>query len=163
VRQRERLEYEWLFRASYLSVVRTVTLIVRDRSLAEEIAQDAYLQLFLHWRTVEGYERPEAWVRKVAVRLAIRRVKRESDPRRLAAVTTESVGGEIPDLDLARAVAELAPMQRAVVVLYYYEDLSVAEAARLLSVSESTVKQHLMRARSRLADRLGEEADEDVR
>jgi RNA polymerase sigma-70 factor (ECF subfamily) len=52
-------------------------------------------------------------------------------------------------------------MQRAAVVLYYWEDRPVAEIARVLEVSESTVKQHLHRARHRLAELL-EEEDEEV-
>ena len=60
------------------------------------------------------------------------------------------------------AVAALAPMQRAAVVLYYWEDRPVAEIAELLGVSESTVKQHLHRGRARLASVLHEEVSEDV-
>ena len=54
-------------------------------------------------------------------------------------------------------------MQRAVVVLFYWEDQSVFDIARALEVSESTVKQHLFRARARLAGLLGEEVADDVR
>jgi RNA polymerase sigma-70 factor (ECF subfamily) len=53
-------------------------------------------------------------------------------------------------------------MQRAAVVLFYWEDQSVREVARALQVSESTVKQHLYRARHRLADVLGEQVSDDV-
>jgi RNA polymerase sigma-70 factor (ECF subfamily) len=63
----------------------------------------------------------------------------------------------IPDPDLATAIGELSPMQRAAVVLFYWQDQTIFEVARALEVSESTVKQHLHRARIRLAERLGEE------
>jgi RNA polymerase sigma-70 factor (ECF subfamily) len=53
-------------------------------------------------------------------------------------------------------------MQRAAVVLFYYDDLPVAEIARALVVSQSTVKQHLHRARVRLAALLSEEVSERV-
>jgi RNA polymerase sigma-70 factor (ECF subfamily) len=53
-------------------------------------------------------------------------------------------------------------MQRAAVVLYYWADQPVQEIARTLAVSESTVKQHLFRARGRLAELLREEVGEDV-
>ena len=163
---RQRDEYEWLFRATYPTVLRTVFLITRDHSRAEEVCQDAYLQLLEHWSRVSDYERPEAWVRKVAVRMAIRVSSREQ--RRVALeVAGRNIGGETrvehwPDVDLARALASLAPMQRAAVVLYYFEDRPVLEVARVLQVSTSTVKQHLHRARQRLAELLGEEVTEDV-
>ena len=70
---------------------------------------------------------------------------------------------DLPDPDVARAVAELAPMQRAAVVLYYWEDRPVHEVAQILEVSDSTVKQHLHRARHRLALRLGEAVTDDAR
>jgi RNA polymerase sigma-70 factor (ECF subfamily) len=54
-------------------------------------------------------------------------------------------------------------MRRAAVVLYYWDDRPVAEIARMLQVSESTIKQHLHRARKRLADLLSEEVTEVVR
>ena len=55
---------------------------------------------------------------------------------------------ELPDVDLARAVASLAPQQRAAVALHYLDDLPVEDVAHHLGVSGSTVKQHLFRARS---------------
>ena len=64
-----------------------------------------------------------------------------------------------PDVDPQTRSPTLAPRQRAAVVLHYYDDLPVLEVARVLNVSESTIKQHLHRARARLAELLGEEAD----
>ena len=159
---RDRVEYEWLFRASYPAVLRTVYLIVRDREQAEEICQDAYVQLLEHWRTVADYERPEAWVRRVAIRIAVRQAKRERARTVLERAGQTEHADMLPDIDLAKAISTLAPMQRAVVILYYLEDRPVLEVARVLQVSESTVKQHLHRARARLAELLGEEVSEDV-
>lgn len=155
-------EYDWWFRSAYASTSRTVFLILHDSASAEEVAQDAFVQLYRHWSTVQGYERPDLWVRRVAIRLAVRRVKRDrmrSERERLAVLEQHE---HLPDVDVVRAVAELSPMQRAAVVLYYWVDESVFDIARTLEVSESTVKQHLFRARSRLAELLGEEVIGDV-
>ena len=161
--KQDRVEYEWLFRASYPTLLRTVYLIVHDRGWAEEVCQDAYLELLKHWPTVADYERPEAWVRRVAIRLAVRQAKRERSRRVIELAGPTESADLLPDVDLANAISTLAPMQRAVVVLYYLEDRPVMEVARVLQVSESTVKQHLYRARARLAELLGEEVTEDVR
>ena len=163
MRAAQEREYDWYFRACFVPVSRTVYLIVRDRGLAEDVTQEALYRMLRHWRTVSRYEAPEAWVRRVAIRIAVREVQRAA-----ARPVKERLGqpvvheDEPPDRDVARAVAELAPMQRAAVVLYYWEDRPVAEIARVLEVSESTVKQHLHRARPRLAELLGEEVTEDV-
>lgn len=160
----DRRDYEWVYRARFASVARTVFLIVGSNAVAEEITQDAFVKLLQKWSSVSDYERPEAWARKVAVRMAVRHVGRErSRPaRELRAQPTQSEPS-LPDPEVARAVAALAPMQRAAVALYYWEDRPILEIARMLQVSESTVKQHLYRARARLADVLKEEVTEDVR
>jgi RNA polymerase sigma-70 factor (ECF subfamily) len=165
VRVGERGDYESVFRATFAPVTRTVYLIVHDRAVAEEITQDAFLKLLQKWSTVADYERPEAWVRKVAVRMAIRHVGRERSRagRELKAQPSQPHQPPDPDPDVMRAVRQLAPMQRAVVVLFYWEDRPVAEIAHTLEVSDSTVKQHLHRARARLAQALGEEVGTDVR
>lgn len=158
-----REEYAWLFRAEFASVARTVFLIVHDRGRAEDIAQEAFLKMLQNWRVVSGYERPDAWVRRVAIRMAVRQARREKLRSTLEREAANSGQHRLPDPDVARAVSALAPMQRAAVVLYYWEDRPVAEIARLLQVSDSTIKQHLYRARARLADLLSEEVTEDVR
>ena len=147
MRTRERQGYDAFFRACYLPVVRTVPLVVHDRALAEDVAQEAFYRLLKHWRTVSTYDLPEAWVRRVAIRIAVREVQRAA--ARAAKERRELVASDddLPDPDLVRAVRELSPMQRTVVALYYWEDRPVAEIAELLEVSESTVKQHLHRAR----------------
>jgi RNA polymerase sigma-70 factor (ECF subfamily) len=116
-----------------------------------------------HWRTVSTYERPDAWVRRVAIRLAVSDLQRESKRGPKERLAQAESYDALPDPDVARAVAGLAPMQRAAVVLFYWEDRPVQEIAHILQVSDSTVKQHLHRARHRLAEVLGEEVDSDVR
>jgi RNA polymerase sigma factor (sigma-70 family) len=54
-------------------------------------------------------------------------------------------------------------MQRATVVLFYFEDRPVAEIADILGISDGSVKVHLHRARQRLVVLLGEEVGEDAR
>jgi RNA polymerase sigma factor (sigma-70 family) len=161
VTERE-LEYAWFFRAEFPSVLRTVFLILRDRGRAEDIAQDAFMQLYTHWRKVSRYERPEAWVRRVAIRMAVRQQKRD----RLRPLLERAADRERSDasahLDLEGAMKDLSPTQRAVVVLYYYEDRPTAEVGDILRISESTVRVHLSRARRHLAELLREEVGGDV-
>ena len=161
MRKADRLEYEWLFRAAYPRIRRTVTSILRNPESAEDVTQEAFLKLLQHWRKVKALEQPDAWVRRVAIRLAVRHAKREAGRNSVESDTGPPPSPE-PDVDLDRAIAKLPPMQRAAVVMYYLDDQPVAEIARVLVVSESTIKQHLYRARNRLASELGEQVAEDV-
>ena len=154
------LEFAWFFRAEFPAVARAVFLILEDRGRSEEVAQDAFIQLLVHWRKVSRYDRPDAWVRRVAIRQAVRVLKRD---RMRAVVEREAAAGPdvlVPDVDLASAMRQLPPMQRASVVLFYFEDRPVLEIAQILGVSDGSVKVHLHRARRRLAELLGEEVDE---
>lgn len=160
MRAAEQREYDWYFRACFAPVCRTVFLIVHDRELAEDVTQEALYRMLTHWHTVSGYERPEAWVRRVAIRIAVRELQRRSARTAKERLAQPVAYDELPDPDVARAVAALAPMQRAAVVLFYWEDRPVCEIAAVLCVSESTVKQHLFRARRRLADTLDAEVSD---
>ncbi|WP_377641318.1 RNA polymerase sigma factor [Oryzobacter terrae] len=165
MRAEDQPDYEWVFRASYTSITRTVFLIVHNREAAEEITQEAFIKLLQRWDAVAGYDHPQAWVRKVATRMAVRHAAREGrrHERESRAGERRSAPPRDPASEVVDAVRGLGPMQRAVVVLHYFEDRPVAEVASTLQVSESTVKQHLYRARARLARALGEEVANDVR
>jgi hypothetical protein len=69
------LEYAWFFRAEFPMVLRTVFLILGDRGKAEDVTQEAFIQLLSHWKKISRYERPDAWVRRVAIRLAVKAQK----------------------------------------------------------------------------------------
>jgi len=151
-----------VFRAHYASVFASVLLIVHDRGRAEEVTQDAFLKLYERWTAVNWVvEYPPAWVHQVAVRAAIRRATREKVVP-VAEPVDRAITDQVPDVDLVNAIGLLAPKQRAAVVLFYLEDRPVEEIARVMGTSTSTVKQHLHRARARLAEVLKEEAVDDV-
>lgn len=127
VRREAEAEFDWWYRTAYPRVARAIFLIVHDRGIAQDIAQDAFVEMLRHWSTVSGYEQPDAWVRRVAIRMAIRRVRREH--RRpglelLASTPSTAVEG-MGRSEVVTAIATLSPMQRAAVVLYYWADQPV--------------------------------------
>ena len=159
------LSFEDMFAREFPRVARTIHHIVGDRSRAEELTQDAFLELLRHWRTVAGYDRPDLWVRRVAIRKAQRerhRAWRRTELERTSA-GDETVEAPTPAPEVLAAVRELAPRQRAVVVLFYFEDRSMGEIADILGCSESTGWSQLHTARRHLAQALAEEVTDDVR
>ena len=131
-------------------MVRTVYLIVRDLGRAEELSQEAFIQLFTHWKKVSTYERPEAWVRTVAIRLSTRHARRERMRSVLERQTLVPAYDSETPVDLLQALRRLSLNQRAAIVLHYYEDRPIEEVAEILACSENTVKSHLHRGRSSL-------------
>jgi RNA polymerase sigma factor (sigma-70 family) len=155
-------EYASMYAAEFTRVSRTVFLILHDRQRAEDITQDAFIQLYSHWGQVSRYERPGAWVRRVAIRLAVRHQGRE---RIRAVIESSAEPPAVPepaDVDLLRSMRQLSPVHRAALVLFYYEDRPIAEVASILGWTVSATKVNLMRARRRLGTLLHEEVAEDV-
>lgn len=131
-----------------------------DRSSGEDIAQEAFNRAHRDWDRIAGFDKPGAWVRRVAINLALTR--RRSIGREARAVLR--LGGRLrPTVDDHRhgdpavweAVGQLPPQQRAAIALHYFEDRPVAEIADLLGCTRSTATSHLHKARTRLADLLG--------
>lgn len=137
-RDREFAEY---VEARALTMRRTAFLLCGDWHRAEDVVQSALIKLYVAWSRVRK-DTLDAYARKVLVRTAIDESRRgffqherpvESVPERAAAEAAS-------DLDLREALDALPPGQRTVVVLRYWEDLSITETARLLGRTEGTVK-----------------------
>ncbi len=148
--------YGRLFAAEYSLVRRTIFVMTGNAATAEDVTQDAFVQLLLHWSKVSRYERPDAWVRRVAIRLAVRHMKREGRRQLLESEWEPTSPSQGLDPDLVAAIRDLPVKQQAVLVLFYFEDRPMKEIAADLGMSESTGFVHLHRARRRLAKVLGE-------
>ena len=132
------------------ALLRTAYLLTGHREDAEDLVQVALVKAVPHWAKIA--DDPEPYVRKVLARESISRWRR----RRWREVHTDAVPEspvEGPGADrvaLQAALAQLAPRQRAVIVLRYYEDLTEAETARVLGISVGTVKSQARDALARL-------------
>ena len=118
---------------------------------ADDAAQEALLQVFRDLRTLREPGALRGWARRIAVREAVRHAQRARGERSRAAVLDAQIPAAVGDPALApdvRAVlAQLAPEQRAILVLRDLEGLSEREAAAQLGVAKGTVKSRLFRAR----------------
>lgn len=128
----------------------------RDRSLAEELTQDTFVEAIRSRRRFAGRHDPLNWVIGIARhRLADHFRRLERQERRVVNLASTGHGDVVmpwrdPDEELASALAALPAMQRAAVVLRYLDDLPVREMARLLGRSEKAVESLLSRGRDAL-------------
>jgi RNA polymerase sigma factor (sigma-70 family) len=153
--------FDEVFRDSYREVVRVVAPVVGSVADGEAVVQDAFLKAFVRWRRIGRYDRPGAWVRRVALRDAVRhagRRRRQPAPERSPEVALDH--SVVTRLDVVRVLDVLPPRQRACVVLHYLAGEPVAEVAEALGCRESTVRVHLHRARATLATALTPDAEE---
>jgi RNA polymerase sigma-70 factor (sigma-E family) len=137
---------------------RSAYLLCGDWHLAEDIVQTAFTRIFRAWRRVREADSPDAYARRVVYRCYLDMHRK----KRIAAVPLEFVAEpavEAPSETLRdtvlEALAELPPRARAVVVLRYWEDLSVEQTAATLGISTGTVKSQTSRALGQLRARLG--------
>ena len=114
-----------------------------DRSIAEEMAQEALARACRDWNKVRAMASPEAWVYRVALNLVhsfFRRRAAELRMRRRLEDQRPISHYEDPDIALLDAVNHLPHRQRAAVLLRYYLDLPVSVVSQVLDSPEGTVK-----------------------
>jgi RNA polymerase sigma-70 factor (ECF subfamily) len=148
-------------------VFRTILGITGDVETAADVTQDVFLRLYRFADRVDPSRPLEPWLYRVAVNQANSWLRRRSRWRR---VLEEMAGwlsiGSKPTVEaqaehddewrwVGRAVACLPATQRAVVVLYYVNDLSIREIADVLGIPQGTVKSRLHYGRLSLKKELG--------
>lgn len=137
--------------------------VCRDRADADDVTQDTFMRYLTHGQDFRSEEHVKAWLLRVAVNRARDMVR--SFWRRSRAPWEETMAqlpfAEPADRGLFAAVMALPERYRTAIHLFYYEDMSVAEIAGLLSVREGTVKSRLSRGRKLLKNELMEEWDDD--
>ena len=132
-----------------------VGMLQGDAGRAEEVTQDVFLKL---WRALPGYDgraAPSTWLYTIARNTCMSAARAESY-RRTASLDDASERGAVSPvalvLEVQQYVAALPEMQREVITLFYLQERSITDVARILDLSEGTVKSHLHRARRALGE-----------
>lgn len=155
------MDFDDFFSACHRRTVAAVFLVLGNFAEAEDVAQEAYHRASRQWARIRAYDDPEAWVRRVALNLALSNLRRS---RRRAALLfryraeprVESAPEEA--MDLHRALRRLPPAYRTVLTLRYLLDLTVPQIADELGLPVETVRTRLTRGRRRLATALDDSA-----
>ncbi len=143
--------FDDFYLASWSHAVRLSALLTQDSSVAEEIAQEAFLAVLKRWG---GLREPAAYLHRCVANSALMYHRRAGSARRK--LVTLDVGGSasLGFDELADVVARLPFRQRAVIVLRYHAGLSEREIADALDCRPGTVKSLASRALSRLQEEL---------
>ena len=155
-------EFDRWVRHHWDTLVRIARVVSGDPDLAEDVLQDALIDVYPRWSQISqsnptGYlvrvmssktanRRRTAWARRVKT------VADTPDRQDLGTPATTLIGERI---DIQRALAQLKPRQRAIVAMHYLMDLPVAEIAQALDVPTGTVTSDLTRGRALLRQHLG--------
>jgi len=153
-------DFECFYAAAFGPIAGQLFVVTGDLQEAEDVTQEAFARASLRWSRLRTYDLPEAWVRRVALRLATDRFRQAR--RRLAALRRLDAEPRVPAasveaLALAEELRALPLGWRKAIVLHYLVGMPVEEVARTLRVPAGTVKTWLARGRRALAARLGDE------
>lgn len=153
---------EWISRYSD-DVLRTCFVLLSDQSLAEDAMQDTFTKAWKNMSQFEGRENasPKTWLMRIAVntckdtlrsswmRHIDRRQEIEALPLSIANCPEEK-------LALTQAIMALPPKLREIVLLYYYQDMSLRTCANVLGISAPTATRRLQQAQKKLRIQLEE-------
>ncbi len=152
-------EFAELVHALWPGLYRTAYLMLGDHQLAEDLVQTSLAKTYASWRRVKELAAAPAYTRIVLANTAASWFRRKSwrSERPAESVPDTAMHQDPSDRPaLVDALRRLAPRQRAVIVLRYYNDLSVREVAQALGCSEGTVKSQTSDALGRLRVLLGD-------
>lgn len=151
--------FEDFYAVQYPMLVRLLMGMTGSVAVAEDLAQDALVAAHRSWSSLQDFDRPDLWTRRVATNRAISRRRRlvaeVAALGRVRARTSGSVENAHGDERVWDAVRALPRTQAAAIVLWAVEGLTHAEIGEVLACSAETARTHTRRARERLAKTLG--------
>ncbi len=154
--------FEQLVERHQTTVWRTAYRLLADAHAAEDIAQEAFLRVFLARQRYRPSATFHAYLMRIVVRLCLDYLRKSrpipADVLVNPADTSPSPTRQAEQRERAQAVertlAQLPPKQRTAVVLRYYEGLSVRDIAEIMATTEKAVERLLARGRAAMYERL---------
>lgn len=157
-------EYTEYISARMMSLRRTAYMLCQDWHRADDLVQAAITKLYVYWGRAQAADHIDAYARTVLVRefLGERRsawARRVSLHGQLTRASTDETSDHDALLDLRAALAAVPPRQRATLVLRFYCDLNVEQAAQVLGCSPGTVKSQTVKGLAALRRALDPDPD----
>ncbi len=163
--------FEQLYKSYSKNALGTAYLIAKHRDIAEDIVQEAFFQCYRGIKKLKDPDAFDVWFYKLLVRLAWKMTSEYRHTKPLDELQDEVVTG-ISQLDAAlegkenklilyEAVGKLSLPLRTVIILHYFNDMTIKQIAMVLDCFQGTVKSRLHNARKQLEAELRSSFDED--
>lgn len=141
-------------------LLKTCCLILKDREEAEDVVQETFIRVFNKIDTFKEKSGLYTWIYAIALNLSRDRMRMKQD---MLELKDELIGNN--DLEaqvemnidkelLRKEIFEMNSLYREVLVLFYFEELSIKEISNLLNEKEGTIKSKLFRGRNILKESL---------
>lgn len=150
--------FEDLYRDQRLALVRLAYLMCGSRDLAEDLVQTVFTSAQPRWHAIDNHA---AYLRRAVVNRAKDGQRRDARQRCAPVPRDPEPVTHVPEIDETWALVQHLPWQRrAVIVLHYYEDLSLVEVAKILDRPDTTVRSDHRRALDWLREELAHDEDD---
>lgn len=144
---------EEIVKKYFNTVYRLALSQTKNKAYADDVTQEVFLRFLKKERNFASDEHIKAWFIRVTINCS-KSIFLSSHFKKCVPLSDELTFDTPEKSDVYYAVAELPPKYRTAIHLFYYEDLSVSEIARILKSKESTVKSQLHRGRELLKSKL---------
>ncbi len=157
----EQSALEKLYHRHFNKTYRTAYLVTRDHQMAEDVAQEAFFKAFSNLDALRDLDKFGPWVNVIASNYAIdmlRKKKKMIFTDNFAAHADRNPGNSPQDawekseeaLEIRNALLLLEPEEREILVLKYFNELSIIEISSFINVPQGTIKSRLFRARKKI-------------
>ncbi len=138
-----------------VALKRMCYLYLHDRTAAEDAVQETFLKAYKHMDTFRSESKERTWLMSIAINTCrdmnrsawLRHTERRVTPEELSIAAPER---DEDALALAQAIRSLPPRHMDVILLYYYQDMTIQEVAEALHAAPSTIAKRLQQARDKL-------------
>lgn len=160
--------FDLLYQGYYLVLYRTALLILGNKEDAEDVLQDTFVSIYKNAKTLSDFEKLRPWIFSILKNTSYTRYKKRKRefPDEFVLDKAEESPTYIGEdafaerSEIQDALMNLKEKEREVLVLYYYNDFSIEEVARICNTFQGTVKSRLHRARKNLKKELLKTSEE---
>lgn len=163
--QEELVDIERIIEEYGDSLLRMCTLYLKDRQLAEDAVQETFIKVYEKYDTFNGTSQEKTWIMRIAINTCKNYMRSSWFKRVRTGFDLETTSNGKIDVGLEKKeqqevlIKEIMSMgvkYKEVILLYYYQEMSIREIAQTLHIKEGTVKVRLQRARQQLGVQLKE-------
>lgn len=137
------------------AILRMSYLMLKDYHLAEDVVQDTLIQVIKKYNTLQDKNKEKAWIMKIAENQCRNQLRGQWFKKIVLYEENKEIDKEIVEIEEDNIISDVLKLKekyREVILLYYYQELSIKEISTVLGKKESNVQQLLKRAREKLKE-----------
>ncbi|MBS4538511.1 RNA polymerase sigma factor [Clostridium sp. D2Q-11] len=164
--------FEELYKDYSKNALGTAYLIAGHKGIAEDIVQEAFFQCYRKIKNLRDTNAFDVWFYKLLVRIAWKMSSKYKHTVPIEEISykntwwKESLDAELESREtrivIHEAIEKLSPPLKSVIILYYFNDMTIKQISRILSCVQGTVKSRLHNAKKILEKELGKDIDKNI-